>query len=122
MIDANFTKFPGLLSNEIQRRVGDKKIFTSESSLTEHIKYKYLLSADGTGAAWKRVPFIMYSNSLLFKPFSEKVQWFYDKITPDLHFVNIRDDLSDLFSKVEFYNKNSEAAKEIYTRANKLAE
>lgn len=34
------------------------------------MKYKYLFSADGMGTAWKRLPFILFSNSLLVKPFS----------------------------------------------------
>lgn len=108
LIDANFTDFPGPMSNQIQRRVGkDKAIFTTPISLTDHLKYKYLLSADGTGASWKRIPFILFSNSLLFKPYSEKIQWFYDKLIPGVNFVQIKDDLSDLFSKMEEMKKNN---------------
>lgn len=60
------------------------------ANLLEHIKYKYLLTADGFGAAWKRIPFILFSNSILFKPYSEKIQWFYDKLIPNTHFVHIK--------------------------------
>jgi hypothetical protein len=32
-----------------------------------HLNYKYLISLDGTNAAWGRVEWIMFSNSLLIK-------------------------------------------------------
>ncbi len=42
-----------------------------------HLNYKYLISLDGTNAAWGRVEWIMFSNSLLIKDQSTKEQWFY---------------------------------------------
>lgn len=32
-----------------------------------HLKYKYLISLDGNGAPWLRVPWILHSNSILLK-------------------------------------------------------
>lgn len=37
-----------------------------------HLNYKYLISLDGMNAAWGRVPWIMFSNSLLIKDDSTK--------------------------------------------------
>jgi hypothetical protein len=42
-----------------------------------HMKYKYLISLDGNGAPWLRVPWILLSNSVLIKQDSENIQWFY---------------------------------------------
>jgi len=42
-----------------------------------HVHFKYLISLDGTQAAWGRVPWILFSNSLLIKDDSTKEQWFY---------------------------------------------
>lgn len=41
------------------------------------------------------------------------MQWFYDKLIPGVNFVQIEDDLSDLFSKREEMEKNPIKAKEI---------
>ena len=79
--------------------------------LAEHMKFKYILSADGYSTAWRRVPFVLFSNSLLFKTMSSNVQWFYDKIIPGEHFVSIKDDLSDMFTQMEEMNKNDAKAK-----------
>lgn len=48
--------------------------------MAEHIKYKYLISVDGEGSAWKRPCAILFSNSVLFKTYSKNIQWFYDKL------------------------------------------
>lgn len=42
-----------------------------------HVHFKYLISLDGTQAAWGRVAWILFSNSLLIKDDSTKEQWFY---------------------------------------------
>ncbi len=86
------------------------------------MKFKYILSADGTGAPWKRIPFVFFSNSIVFRPYSNKIQWFYDKMLPETHFVSIKEDLSDLFARMEEMNNNPEWAKQISKAANKLAE
>ena len=44
------------------------------------MKYKYLLSVDGFTAVWGRVPWIMFSNSVLVKAETGKVEWFYDEM------------------------------------------
>ena len=71
------------------------------------------MSVDGYTSAWKRPVFIMSSNSLLLKTSSSSMQWFYDKLIPGVNFVQIKDDLSDLFSKREEMEKNPTKAKEI---------
>ena len=48
----------------------------------EHFKYRFILTADGYTAGWKRPQWVLYSNSILFKPFSDIIQWFYDKMIP----------------------------------------
>jgi hypothetical protein len=49
----------------------------------EQITYKYILAADGFAAAWKRVPWILSSNSVMIKPQSKYIQWFYNKLIPN---------------------------------------
>lgn len=51
--------------------------FAVSMSPNYHLNHKYLLSLDGINAAWSRVEWIMFSNSLLIKDDSTKEQWFY---------------------------------------------
>lgn len=100
-IDAKFLEQPNSLTDMVQKKVGkEKKIFSEMVSLTDQIKYRYMASADGYAAAWKRIAWILFSNSILFKTQSEWIQWFYDKMVPDEHFVLVKDDLSNIFEKM----------------------
>ena len=63
--------------NEVARYValGMEDLLTSKlSSITDHVKFKYLISLDGWTAAWMRVPWILSTNSLLIKQETLKVE------------------------------------------------
>ena len=65
-------------------------------SITDHLKYKYLISVDGNTCAWQRVPWIMLSGSVLLLVETDMEEWFYADIIPYFHYVPIKNDLSDL--------------------------
>lgn len=66
------------------------------------MKYKYLLSLDGWTAAWGRLQWIMFSGSVLLKPESSKVEWFYHEMEKNVHYISINHNLSDLAEKVNY--------------------
>lgn len=55
------------------------------------------------------------------KPLSAHVQWFYDKLSPGIHFVPVAKDLSDCFSKIISMNDNDTAVREMVKKANEVA-
>ena len=65
---------------------------------------------------------MLASNSILFKPISKYIQWFYDKMIPNKHFVLLQNDLSDLLPKIKWFNKNTAKALEIIKNANELVQ
>ena len=79
--------------------------FAVSMSPSFHLHYKYLISLDGIGAAWGRVEWIMFSNSLLIKDISTKEQWFYPllKHKENTMFVdpNKLEDLLEIFDWCE---------------------
>jgi hypothetical protein len=82
-------------------------------SYDSHLKYKYLISIDGNGAAWLRVPWIMHSNSLLIKQESSKVQWFYGGLKPHVHYCPLNKDINDTLEVLHAINGNPGKVKEI---------
>ena len=88
IIYAKFTGNATELSREVFRRSNyDLSIFTKRRSISEHVTYKYLISVDGYASAWKRIAYIAFTNSVLFKTSSPNMQWFYHKLTPGVNFV-----------------------------------
>ena len=66
-----------------------------------HLKYKYLISLDGNGAPWLRVPWILLSNSILIKQDSENIQWFYNGMKRNVHYMPFKSDVSDVIEVIE---------------------
>jgi hypothetical protein len=49
--------------------------------------YRHLISVDGNTAAWDRVPWIMASNSVLWKCESKHMCWYYPLLKPWNHYI-----------------------------------
>lgn len=67
-----------------------------------HITYKYLISLDGNSCSGTRVPWIMYSNSVLIKQETNKIEWFYPALKPYIHYVPVNERLTDIFKQIEW--------------------
>lgn len=77
------------------------------------MKYKYILDIDGNSVSWTRLPFIMIGGAVPLRPESEFKQWFHGDIKPYVHYVPIKDDLSDLVEQIEWLRQNDDKAREI---------
>ncbi|MGD0465833.1 MAG: glycosyl transferase family 90 [Gammaproteobacteria bacterium] len=84
---------------------------------TYHLKYKYLISIDGNTASWYRIPWILFSNSVLLKQDSSNIQWFYSAIKPYVHYIPLKKDLSDIFEKITWLKNNDKKAQQISINA-----
>ncbi len=83
-----------------------RKLFSnylvSSVSVSEHLKYKYLILTDGNGAAYPRGFWHLFGNSVVFKQKSDSVQWFYRGLKPFVHFIPFNEDFSDLIEKIQW--------------------
>eukprot|EP00056_Hartaetosiga_gracilis_P010463 m.154581 g.154581 ORF g.154581 m.154581 type:complete len:373 (+) comp13318_c0_seq2:86-1204(+) len=69
--------------------------------ISSFFKYKYLLSIDGTVAAY-RLGTLLAGNSVIFKQESDYYEHFYNGMKPFVHYVPINRNLSDLLEKVNY--------------------
>jgi hypothetical protein len=83
----------------------------------EHLKYKYLLSIDGSTATGTRVPWIMLSNSVLLKQESPKKQWFYSVLKPYINYVPVDNRLTNIFSQLEWMKAHDSEVNKISQNA-----
>ena len=95
---------------------------SNKATETEHLQYKYLLSLDGNSATGTRVPWIMLSNSLLIKQDSRKVQWFYSALKPYVHYVPVNEDLTNIFSQLEWMKAHDNELQIIAKNAHNFVE
>ncbi len=126
-IDAKFNRFPEFsddaagnnLKNILTILFGKKSDFVKE---IDHLFYKYLIAIDGNTSPWQRVPWIMFSNSVLMKQETNNVQWFYPALKPYVHYVPLQDDLTDIFFQLEWLKQHDEQAKQISLNAQQFIE
>jgi hypothetical protein len=97
LVDAKFSESGGIVTYIKSKFNRNVEILSWWTRLKSQLKYKYILSADGYAAAWRRPTLVLHSNSILFKTLSDFTQWYYDKLIPDKHFVLLDEDLSNIF-------------------------
>lgn len=87
-------------------------------SIAEQLQYKCILSIEGFDVA-SNLKWIMSSNSLCFmkKPIYET--WFMEgQLIPNIHYVQLKDDYSDIEKKVAYYLQHPAKALGITRQAN----
>ncbi len=60
------------------------------------VEYKYILDIDGHGSTWDATAWKLNSGSVLFKTESNYRQWFYGQMERGVHYLEVRDDFSNL--------------------------
>ena len=86
--------------------------------VTDLLKYKYVLMVEGNDKA-SGLNWALASNSLVFMAKPTKFSWLMeDKLIPNVHYILVKNDFSDLLEKVQWCNKNPEKCKQIVKKAN----
>ncbi len=88
-------------------------------SIAEHLDYKFIMALEGNDVA-SNLKWIMSSNSLAVMPRPSCETWFMEgRLIPNVHYVEIKPDLSDLIERVKYYLKHPEKAEAIIRNAQK---
>ncbi len=91
-------------------------------SIEEQLEYKFILSLEGMDVA-TNLKWIMSSNSLCFTPKLRYETWFMEgKLQAGIHFIEVKDDFSDLIEKMDYYTEHEDEALEIIKNANQWVE
>eukprot|EP00112_Aurelia_sp_Birch-Aquarium-sp1_P019495 Seg483.1 transcript_id=Seg483.1/GoldUCD/mRNA.D3Y31 product="KDEL motif-containing protein 2" protein_id=Seg483.1/GoldUCD/D3Y31 len=81
-------------------------------SFFDFFKYKYQLNIDGTVAAY-RFPYLLVGDAAVFKQDSPYYEHFYKDLTPGVHYIEFKRDLSDLEEKLRWAKKNDDKVRKI---------
>lgn len=75
------------------------------ASISEQLSYRYIVSIEGKDVA-TNLKWAMASNSLVMMRKPRFETWFMEgRLKPGVHYVELKDDFSDLEEKVNYYNK-----------------
>lgn len=128
------TKYPQYIDSKLtyrpvyylfkNRKYVSYKINTEEEnnylSLVEQTNYKFILLIDGFVSPWRTI-WALHSHSCILKVDSKYVEKYYDELIPGVHYISIKEDLSDLIEKVKWCLKNDLKCKQIADNAHTYA-
>jgi len=87
-------------------------------SIEEQLKNKFILSIEGNDVA-TNTKWALSSNSLLFMKKPTYETWLMEgRLKPGIHYVQLRDDYSDMEEKIKYYINNPKKAEKIINHAN----
>ena len=102
--------------------INDGAIYKSYMSIREQLKYKFIFSLEGNDVATS-LKWIMSSNSIAIMPEPKFETWFMEGcLIPDVHYIKIKDDYSDIDDKIAFYLAHPNKCKEIIYNSNRYIE
>ncbi|XP_046887537.1 protein O-glucosyltransferase 1 [Hypomesus transpacificus] len=90
-----------------------------EIPLVDHCQYKYLFNFRGVAASF-RLKHLFLCGSLVFHVGEEWLEFFYPQLLPWVHYIPVKQDLSDLRELLQFVKENDGVAQEIATRGQKF--
>jgi hypothetical protein len=93
----------------------DKNI-QNYTSLPELIKYKYLLDIGGNGYSG-RLKYLLYSKRPLIYIERDYIEYFNNDLKPFVHYIPVKEDLSDLLEQVKWMKEHEEESLKIAENA-----
>lgn len=121
-VNAGFTHFTNDIDPSVFKEITAKFPIRDFISPAESLKFKYLLDIDGHSCSYSRMAWILYSNSLLLKHQSAKMQWYYDKLQPYEHYLPIAADFSNIDAQYKWAETHPQEVQRMIRKAQKLAQ
>ncbi|XP_063952444.1 protein O-glucosyltransferase 1-like [Lytechinus pictus] len=111
LVDASYTK------NQAWKSDADTlhELPAKEISLEEHCKYRYLFNFRGVAASF-RLKHLFLCRSLVFHVGDEWLEFFYPALKPWVHYIPVKQDLSDARELIEFAKANQEVSQQVADR------
>lgn len=85
-------------------------------SLQEQSRFKYILNLEGHVAAY-RLSYEMSSGSVILLAQSQWKMWYQDLIKPFVHYVPVKEDLSDLIDQIKWCRAHDDECRQIAQNA-----
>ncbi|CAG5131230.1 unnamed protein product [Candidula unifasciata] len=111
-------KHPDLIDARLTNMFFFPKNSSKYGELAEHVsffdffQYKYQLNIDGTVAAY-RLPYLLAGDAAIFKQESDYYEHFYSELEPNVHYIPIRRDLSDLLEKIQWAREHDDEVRKV---------
>lgn len=91
-----------------------------KKTIREHLDYKFIMALEGNDVA-SNLKWVMSSNSIAVMTRPTCETWFMEgTLKPDYHYIEVKDDFSDLEEKIQYYIDNPQKAIKIIEHAHQF--
>ncbi len=118
LIDARFTTH-AQEGGELHARFPD--YFGNFLSEQDQIPYKYQLLIDGNSCAYAGAYWRWFSNCVVLKQSSTNIQWYYEALSPFVHYIPVDHDMGNLVERLRWARDHDAEAKSISMQAQGFA-
>lgn len=96
----------------------DARWIKPKLSIYDLLGYRYVMALEGNDVA-SNLKWIMSSNSIAVMPRPRYETWFMEgTLVPDYHYIEVKDDFSDVEEKLDYYSAHTDEALAIIKHAN----
>ena len=107
---------------EINKDELHQNLYKERLTIEEQLDYKFILCLEGNDVA-SNLKWVMSSQSLAVMPAPKYETWYMEgTLIPNYHYVQIKDDYSDLEKQLEYYVNHTDEALEIIKNAHQYIE
>lgn len=120
LINARFTQLCQCTNpKKVKKHFED--YFGNQYTITKQMKYKYQVLIDGNSCAYSGAYWRLFSNCVVLKQSSPNIQWYYKGLVPNVHYIPVQSDLSDLIQKIRWAQEHDQEARIISHKAQEFA-
>ncbi|MBU2997654.1 lipopolysaccharide A protein [Cellulophaga baltica] len=113
----NFYNHPLCNIGQIKKEHDNEPWIKEFMTINEQLAYKFIYCPEGYDVA-TNLKWAMSSNSLCIMPKPKYETWFMEgTLKAGVHYVEVKDDCSDLEEKINYYSKNIKESEEIINNA-----
>lgn len=102
---------------DVSKNVINPNWITPKKTIAEHLDYKFIMALEGNDVA-SNLKWVMSSNSIAVMPRPTCETWFMEgKLIPNYHYIEIKDDFSDIEERLNYYINHQDEAEMIIKNA-----
>lgn len=95
---------------------------THKLSIYDQLEYRYIMALEGNDVA-SNLKWVMSSNSIAVMPRPKFETWFMEgTLIPDYHYIEIKEDFSDLEEKLDYYSNHIHEAEDVIRHAHEYVD
>lgn len=112
-LDASFTSLDVTPPHDAYFSIREQGLLSAPVPFSEFLNYRYLIDVDGHHCAWRSLFLKLLSKSAVIKIRSNYCEWYYDRLSPWVHYIPLGETLAEIKEILEWCQHHDDKVREI---------